>query len=93
MILEVANLNIKKGQSLEFEASFEIAQEIISSMRGYISHELKKCIEERDKYILLVKWETIEDHEIGFRQSEEYKEWKSLLHHYYEPFPTVQHYK
>lgn len=93
MILEVAILNIKEGLSQEFEQTFEVAQDIISSMKGYISHQLKKCVEEDDKYILLVNWETIEDHEIGFRQSEEYKQWKALLHHFYEPFPTVEHYK
>jgi len=93
MILEVAILNIKKGLSKEFETSFNIAKGIISSMKGYISHELKKCIEEEDKYILLVHWETIEDHEIGFRTSKEYLKWKSLLHHFYEPFPNVEHYK
>jgi len=93
MILEVAILNVKKGLSLEFEVAFGKAQSIISSMNGYISHTLKKCIEENDKYILLVNWETIEDHEIGFRKSEEYQNWKELLHHFYEPFPIVQHYK
>ncbi|MDT0553152.1 antibiotic biosynthesis monooxygenase family protein [Urechidicola vernalis] len=93
MILEVAILNIKKGLSDEFEKAFSKAQIIICSMEGYISHELKKCIEEDDKFILLVNWETIEDHEIGFRESQEYQDWKKLLHHFYEPFPTVQHYK
>jgi len=92
MILEVAILNIKKGLSQEFEKTFLVAQEIISSMKGCIYHQLKKCIEEDDKYILLVHWETIEDHEIGFRQSEEYQQWKALLHRFYEPFPTVEHY-
>lgn len=93
MILEVAILNIKKGLSEEFEIAFNKAQSIISSMKGCVSHELKKCIEEDDKYILMVTWETIEDHEIGFRKSEEYQQWKTLLHHFYEPFPLVQHYK
>jgi len=93
MILEVAILNIKQGLSNEFELAFIKAKSIISSMKGYVSHELKKCIEVEDKYILLVTWETIEDHEIGFRKSEEYQQWKTLLHHFYEPFPIVQHYK
>ncbi|GAA3635203.1 antibiotic biosynthesis monooxygenase family protein [Flavivirga jejuensis] len=93
MILEVAILNIKKGLSADFEKVFQEAQRIISSMKGYISHELKKCVEQEDKYILLVNWETIEDHEIGFRKSSEYQKWKALLHHFYEPFPIVEHYK
>ena len=93
MILEVAILNIKKGRSERFENSFKQAESIISSMDGYISHDLKKCIEQDDKYILLVNWETLEDHEIGFRKSDKYKIWKELLHDFYEPFPTVEHYK
>ena len=93
MILEVAILNVKKGLSEDFEKNFKKAERIISSMNGYISHQLKKCLEQEDKYILLVNWETIEDHEIGFRKSDEYQQWKELLHHFYEPFPTVEHYK
>jgi len=93
MILEVAILHIKERLSQDFEIAFGKAQKIISSMKGYISHDLKKCIEQDDKYILLVNWETIEDHEIGFRKSDEYQQWKALLHHFYEPFPIVEHYK
>ena len=93
MILEVAILNIKEGQSEAFENTFSRAEKIISSMKGYLNHHLKKCIEEKDKYILLVNWNTIEDHEVGFRKSKEYQQWKRLLHHFYEPFPLVQHYK
>ncbi len=93
MILEVAILNIKQGLSKDFENSFSEARKIISSMEGFISCELKKCIEHNDKYILLVNWESIEAHEEGFRKSEAYQEWKQLLHHYYDPFPTVEHYK
>jgi len=93
MILEVAILHIVKGLAEEFETAFKKAELLISSSKGYISHELKTCIEEDNKYILLVNWETIEAHEIGFRTSKVYQEWKVLLHHFYQPFPTVQHYK
>ncbi len=93
MILEVATLNIKKGLSKQFEIDFCSAEKYISSIDGYISHTLKKCIETPDKYLLLVKWETIEDHTKGFRESEVYLKWKKLLHHYYEPFPIVEHYE
>ena len=92
MILEVAILHVNNNRTDEFENSFSIAQKIISKMKGYISHELKKCLEEPNKYILLVNWETLEDHTIGFRESKEYQEWKELLHHFYDPFPTVEHY-
>ena len=92
MVLEVAILNIKVGLSEEFERSFSKASLIISSMKGYISHQLKKCIEHENQFILLVQWKTLEDHEIGFRKSPEYQDWKVLLHHFYEPFPEVLHY-
>jgi heme-degrading monooxygenase HmoA len=90
MILEVAILNIKAGLSAEFEINFQKAKKIISSIKGYILHQMKKCIEKENKHILLVNWETIEDHEIGFRKSGEYQEWKALLHHFNDPFPAVK---
>jgi heme-degrading monooxygenase HmoA len=92
MILEIAPLQVRKGMESEFEMTFLKAQKIISSMPGYIAHELQRCVERQGHYVLLVKWRNIEDHETGFRQSLEYQEWKSLLHHFYDPFPTVLHY-
>lgn len=93
MILEMAALHIVPGQDAEFEQSFKQASKIISRMKGYIDHELQKCMEQENKYILLVRWETLQDHTIGFRGSEEYQHWKALLHHYYDPFPVVEHYE
>jgi len=92
MILEVAILNIKTGLSAAFEKAFKVAERIISGTGGYISHQLQKCVEEQDKYILLVNWESLEAHTEGFRNSSAYQEWKRLLHHFYDPFPTVEHY-
>ncbi|MFM9329334.1 antibiotic biosynthesis monooxygenase family protein [Paenibacillus mesotrionivorans] len=93
MILEVAILQVKTGLTEEFEQNFKIASGIISKMKGYVNHEIQKCMEDTNKYILLVHWNTLEDHTIGFRKSEEYQEWKKLLHPFYDPFPTVEHYK
>ncbi|MGM9986182.1 MAG: antibiotic biosynthesis monooxygenase family protein [Bacillaceae bacterium] len=93
MILEMAILQVKPGLYNEFEEAFKKASAFISSQKGYIHHELQLCLEKKGKYLLLVQWETLEDHTIGFRQSAYYQEWKKLLHHFYEPFPTVEHYK
>lgn len=93
MILEVAILNIIPGQRDSFEAAFQQASAIIASMPGYIAHEVRHCIEAPDRYILLVQWQTLEDHTVCFRGSPQYQEWKRLLHHFYEPFPTVEHYE
>jgi heme-degrading monooxygenase HmoA len=93
MILEVALLEVLPERTQEFEASFLQAQEIISSMKGYLGHELQKSLESPNRYLLLVRWESLEDHTLGFRQSAEYQEWKKLLHHFYDPFPQVDHYR
>ncbi|GIO36016.1 antibiotic biosynthesis monooxygenase [Paenibacillus antibioticophila] len=92
MILEAAQLQVKPGSINDFESNFRKASKIISQMPGYLSHELHKCVETEDKYLLLVKWESITAHEVGFRKSPQYEEWKALLHHFYDPFPTVEHY-
>lgn len=93
MTLEVAILNVKPGQEKQFESDFDIASQFIRSMHGYVRHSLRKCMEQPNKYILLVDWETLEDHTVGFRQSAQYLAWKRLLHHYYDPFPIVEHYE
>jgi heme-degrading monooxygenase HmoA len=92
MILEVAPLQVRAGQEAGFEAAFKLAQAVISSMPGYVSHELQRCVERSSEYILLVRWESLEAHEVGFRQSAGYQEWKKLLHHFYDPLPVVSHY-
>lgn len=93
MILEVAVLDIKPGLAAEFEAAFKVASALIITMPGYVSHQLQRCIETVDRYILLVNWNALEDHTLGFRSSAQYEEWRSLLHHFYEPFPVVEHYE
>ena len=93
MILELAILNVIPGSEAEFEAAFRKAQTIIASMAGYRSHDLRRCLESSNRYVLLVEWEKLEDHTVGFRGSPEYQEWKRLLHHFYDPFPVVEHYE
>ncbi len=92
MILELAILKVRPGQSAAFEQSFLQAQKILAGMPGYISHELRKSLEQPDQYVLLVRWQKLEDHTSGFRESSEYQTWKNLLHHFYDPFPNVEHY-
>ena len=92
MILEAAILNVIPGREAQFEAAFRQAQRILATMSGYRSHELRRCIEAANRYILLVNWDKLEDHTIGFRGSPGYQKWKQMLHHFYDPFPVVEHY-
>jgi heme-degrading monooxygenase HmoA len=92
MILEVAILNVIPNTEADFERAFAEARGIIAAMPGFVSLELQRCVEQTNRYALLVRWERIEDHTIGFRQSPEYQRWRTLLHHFYDPFPHVEHY-
>jgi heme-degrading monooxygenase HmoA len=92
VILEVAILNVRAGQELAFEKAFHDTRRILAAADGYITHELKRCVEKPGQYVLLVTWQTLEDHTQGFRGSPAYAEWKKRLHRFYDPFPTVGHY-
>jgi len=93
MVLETAVLEVIPGREAAFERDFAVAQRIISTMGGYRGHELLRCVEARSRYLLLVRWDRIEDHREGFRKSPEYGRWKALLHPYYDPFPAVEYYE
>ncbi|UUL77118.1 antibiotic biosynthesis monooxygenase [Pseudarthrobacter sp. Fe7] len=92
MITEHALLPVIPGQEEEFEAAFGQAKSIISAMPGFISLALSRSIESPSTYLLLVGWESLEDHTVGFRGSPEYQQWRRLLHRFYEPFPVVEHF-
>lgn len=93
MVLELATIDIKKGINADFEANLAQAQSVISQSEGYIGHEFQKCMERDNRYILLIKWETLEAHTEGFRGSELFKEWRALIGPYFENPPLVEHYE
>jgi heme-degrading monooxygenase HmoA len=92
VVLETAVLDVRAGQGAAFEAAFRTAQAIIAASPGYQRHELRRCVEKEGRYLLLVWWDTLESHTVGFRGSPAYQRWRELLHHFYDPFPTVEHY-
>jgi heme-degrading monooxygenase HmoA len=93
MILETAILNVRPGHESAFEAAFTSASPLIAATPGYDSHQLYRCLETSGRYLLVVRWETLEAHTVSFRGSPNYQEWKRLLHHFYDPFPNVEHYE
>ena len=93
MILEHAILNVIPGQERDFEEAFSNAKSIIASSVGFASLRLEHCIEQPNRYLLLVEWESLEDHVVGFRGSEMFQQWREMLHHFYDPFPTVEHFE
>jgi len=93
MITEHAVLPVRAGQEQAFEAAFARAQTLIAGMPGFEGLTLSRCMERPNTYLLLVQWARLEDHTEGFRSSQEYQEWRSLLHRFYDPFPLVEHFR
>ena len=92
MILEAAILNVRPGQEAAFESAIRAAKPLIAATPGFVDIDVQRCLERPSNYLLLVRWETLEDHTVGFRESERYQEWRKALHHFYDPFPVVEHY-
>jgi heme-degrading monooxygenase HmoA len=92
MITEHAILSVRAGAENEFEQAFERARPLIARQRGCQRVSLSRSLESPTLYLLLVDWDSVEAHTEGFRASPDYEEWKKLLHHFYEPFPVVEHF-
>ena len=92
MILEHALLPVNPGREADFERAFAVAQDIIAAMPGFRGLTLSRCIEHPATYLLVVEWDRLEDHTVGFRGSPEYQRWSDLLHSFYDPFPVVEHF-
>jgi heme-degrading monooxygenase HmoA len=92
MILKAAILNVKSGEIAAFETAMREARQLIAATPGFQKIEVRGCLEAEGQYLLLVWWDNLEAHTVSFRQSDRYQVWRAKLHHFYEPFPTVEHY-
>jgi heme-degrading monooxygenase HmoA len=92
MILEHAVLDVRPAEAAAYEVALREALPLIAATPGFIDLEVRPCLERPGRYLLLVRWERLEDHTAGFRQSERYQRWRALLHRFYEPMPAVEHY-
>lgn len=91
MITEIAVIRVKAGQTGQFENAFREASRVIAAAKGYRSHELVRSIENSGKYVLLVRWDSVESHMEGFRMSDDFKKWRDLIGPYFEAAPDVEH--
>lgn len=92
MVLEHPLLPVVPGREDEFEKAFTEAKQIIASSPGFLGLSLSRGVERPSEYLLLVEWESVEAHEVGFRSSPADNRWRALLHEFYEPFPVVSHF-
>ncbi|MFY7828609.1 MAG: antibiotic biosynthesis monooxygenase family protein [Flectobacillus sp.] len=92
MILELATIDIKVGENVAFETALEQAKAVIAQASGFVKIEIQRCIEMENRYILLIQWQTLEDHTVGFRESPLFSQWRTLIGPYFEAAPFVQHF-
>lgn len=93
MILELASFHIKPGEAGNFEAAYLQASLVIAAAKGYLSHQLQRSVDVENHYMLLVQWQTRDDHMVGFRESPLFVEWRRLLGPYFAGTPEVEHYQ
>jgi heme-degrading monooxygenase HmoA len=93
VITEHALLEVIVGQEGAFLEAMEKAKTLIAASPGFVSLRVERGVERPDCFLLLVEWERLEDHTEGFRESAAYQEWRAVLHHFYDPFPVVEHFE
>jgi heme-degrading monooxygenase HmoA len=92
MILEVAVFSIQPAQTAQFESAFTEARKLIAAAAGFLSLQLQRCIETEGRYLLLVQWQSVEHHMVGFRGSPQFQRWRALLGPFFAAAPAVEHY-
>ena len=93
MILEVADIRVKEGSQTEFEKAVQFALDtIFPKAHGFKSYTFRKSIESADRYLLLLTWETLEDHTVSFRGSPLFAEWRGLVGGFFASPPFVEHF-
>jgi heme-degrading monooxygenase HmoA len=93
MILELVDIRIHAGKQQEFDAALTKGlQQVISKARGYKDHQVNKGIETPERYVLMIYWETLENHTVDFRQSPAFQEWRAIVGPYFAAPPMVEHF-
>ncbi|MEP6885665.1 MAG: antibiotic biosynthesis monooxygenase [Gammaproteobacteria bacterium] len=93
MILEFAQISIHPGSESQFEAAFREAIKVLGSSKGYLSHELRRSVETPNRYALIVQWQTLEDHTVGFRGSPAFTQWRAHIGPFLHSPPVVEHFQ
>ena len=91
MITEIAQIDVKPGSESDFEAAVEKAKTAFGRSKGFHGFELHRSVEKPQRYRLFVKWETIENHTVDFRGSEEFAQWRALAGPFFASPPEVEH--
>lgn len=94
MILELADLRIQPGKQAEFDAAIQQGvRDVISKAKGFLGFQVQKCIETPERYVLMIRWETLENHTVDFRQSEAFAAWRGIVGPFFAQPPQVEHFE
>ncbi len=91
MIQEIAQIDVKQGMEADFEKGVAAAAHLFKRAKGCHGMRLARSVEKPRRYRLFIDWESVDDHNVGFRQSEDFKEWRGLVGHCFETPPEVEH--
>ena len=93
MILELADIRIHPGQNTAFEEAIERGlQTVIRNAKGFQGYKINRGIESKERYILQILWNNLEDHTVGFRQSPAFAEWRGIVGPFFAGAPVVEHF-
>ncbi len=93
MILEVADIRITPGRQAEFDrAILHGLDTVVSRARGFRGYKVNKGVESPERYLLMIFWNTLEDHTVGFRQGPLFAEWRAIVGPFFAAPPVVEHF-
>ncbi|WP_420567996.1 antibiotic biosynthesis monooxygenase family protein [Thalassovita sp.] len=93
MIIEVAHITVTPGSGAEFEAAVTEAINVFRQAKGCRGLHLQKCTEAPDEYEVIIRWETLENHTIDFREGPLFQDWRGLVGGFFAKPPEVKHYE
>ncbi len=93
MILEIADIRIQSGQQAAFEEAIQRGVKTVASQaRGFRGYKVNKGIESPERYVLMIFWDTLEDHTVGFRQGPLFPQWRAIVGPFFAAPPQVEHF-
>jgi len=94
MILELADIRIAPGKNAEFEAAIQRgAETVIANARGFRGFKVNRCVESPERYVLMIYWETLENHTVDFRQGALFGQWRAIVGPFFAAPPVVEHFE
>jgi heme-degrading monooxygenase HmoA len=94
MILEIADIRIAPGKSADFETAVRTGVEtVIAQAKGFRGYKVNRGVESPDRYVLMIYWQTLEDHTVAFRQGPLFPQWRALVGPFFAAPPAVEHFE